>query len=52
MISEDVNNVIKVETDLLDDCMWHSQIDIAKDVDESRLSTPSDVYQVYIHCLV
>lgn len=52
MISEDVNNVIKVETDLLDDCMWQSQIDIAKDVDKSRLSTPSDVYQVYIHYLL
>jgi len=30
MISEDVERVIKVETDYYDDCMWESRIDIAK----------------------
>jgi len=30
MISEDVERVIKIETDYYDDCMWESRIDIAK----------------------
>ncbi|XP_026817489.1 zinc finger protein 91-like [Rhopalosiphum maidis] len=32
LISENVEKVIKVETDMLDDCMWESRIEISKDV--------------------
>lgn len=32
MVSENIEKVIKVETDMLDDCMWESRIEISKDV--------------------
>lgn len=33
LISENVENVIKVETDTMDDYVWESTIAISKDVD-------------------
>lgn len=30
LISEDVEKIIKIETDLIDDCQWESRIDITK----------------------
>jgi len=32
LVSENVERVIKLETDMLDDCMWESRIEINKDV--------------------
>ncbi|XP_027839132.2 zinc finger protein 423-like [Aphis gossypii] len=32
LVSENIEKVIKVETDMLDDCMWESRIEISKDV--------------------
>lgn len=32
LVSENVEKVIKLETDMLDDCMWESRIEITKDV--------------------
>jgi len=41
LVSENVEKVIKVETDMLDDCMWESRIEIAKDVaNQSNMEEP------------
>ena len=41
MVSENVEKVIKVETDMLDDCMWESRIEITKYADnQSNMELP------------
>lgn len=50
MVSENIEKVIKLETDMLDDCMWESRIEISKDVanpNNAELSLESQV----ISCL-
>lgn len=50
-IAEDVEKVIKIETDLIDDCMWESRIDIAKDANQSSSLLSINMHQVYIYCI-
>lgn len=41
LVSENVEKVIKLETDMLDDCMWESRIEITKDVtNQSNMELP------------
>ncbi|XP_060860469.1 zinc finger protein 521-like [Metopolophium dirhodum] len=47
LISENVEKVIKVETDMLDDCMWESRIEITKDVaNQSKMDLPLECQDV------
>lgn len=51
-VAEDVEKVIKIETDLIDDCMWESRIDIAKDdANQSSSILSINMFQVYIYCI-
>jgi len=41
VVSENIENVIKLETDMLDGCIWRSIIEITKDVDnQSNMELP------------
>jgi len=41
VVSENIENVIKLETDMLDDCMWRRIIEITEDVDnQSNMELP------------
>ncbi|KAL4122393.1 hypothetical protein QTP88_014726 [Uroleucon formosanum] len=47
LVSENVEKVIKVETDMLDDCMWESRIEITKDVaNQSNMELPLECQDV------
>lgn len=50
LISENVENVIKIETDLIDGVMWESRIDIAKDIEPNSSLQSLQMHQVYSLC--
>jgi len=50
LVSENIEKVIKLETDMLDDCMWESRIEISKDVaNQSNAELPLE--SLVISCL-
>lgn len=49
-MSENIEKVIKVETDMLDDYVWESRIEITNDVtDQNNVILPEEC-QVFIFC--
>uniref|UniRef100_A0A2H8TKR2 Zinc finger protein 184 n=1 Tax=Melanaphis sacchari TaxID=742174 RepID=A0A2H8TKR2_9HEMI len=50
LISENVEKVIKLETDMLDDCMWESRIEISKDVtNQNNMKLPLEFQGVSVN---